>query len=58
MAIATDGHVVATLQDPRGQAIHTITSVNEKDGLLYFGSLQTEGIATLPVPPPLIQPPR
>jgi hypothetical protein len=30
--------------------------VNEKDGLLYFGSLETDRIATLPVPPQLLGP--
>lgn len=56
VAINLQGQVVATLQDPRGQVIKSITSVNEKDGLLYFGSLETDRIATLPVPPPLLGP--
>lgn len=56
VAINLQGQVVATLQDPRGQKIKLITSVNEKDGLLYFGSLATDRIATLPVPPQLVGP--
>lgn len=56
VAINLQGQVVATLQDPRGQVIKSVTSVNEKDGLLYFGSLETDRIATLPVPPPLLGP--
>lgn len=56
VAINLQGQVVATLQDPRGQVIKSITSVNEKDGLLYFGSLETDRIAVLPVPPQLLGP--
>lgn len=56
VAINLQGQVVASLQDPGGRTIHTITSVNEKDGLLYFGGLQMDRIATLPVPPALLQP--
>jgi sugar lactone lactonase YvrE len=54
IAINLEGQVVATLQDPGGRTIHSITSVNEKDGMLYIGSLQTDRIATLPVPPQLL----
>jgi sugar lactone lactonase YvrE len=56
IAINLQGQVVATLQDPGGRTIKSITSVNEKDGLLYFGSLETDRIATLPVPPQLLGP--
>lgn len=55
VAINLDGQVVATLQDPGGRTINSITSVNEKDGVLYLGSLQTDRIATIPVPPQLLQ---
>lgn len=58
VAINLQGQVVATLQDPGGKTIKAITSVNEKDGLLYFGSLESDRIATLPVPPPLLGPVR
>jgi sugar lactone lactonase YvrE len=54
VAINLQGQVVATLQDPGGKVIKAITSVHEKDGLLYFGSLETDRIATLPVPPQLL----
>lgn len=57
VAINLQGQVVATLQDPRGQVIRSITSVNEHNGLLYLGSLETDRIATIPVPPPLLGPP-
>lgn len=56
IAVNLQGQVVATLQDPGGVKIHTITSVNEKDGLLYLGSLQTDRIATIPVPAYLLAP--
>jgi sugar lactone lactonase YvrE len=56
IAINTNGQVVATLQDPGGRVIHSITSVNEKDGVLYLGGLQMDRIATLPVPAALLQP--
>jgi sugar lactone lactonase YvrE len=56
LAINLQGQVVATLQDPGGAVIHTITSVNEKDGLLYLGGLQMDRIATIPVPLKLLGP--
>lgn len=56
VAFDLQGQVVATLQDPGGRTINTITSVNEKDGILYLGSLATDRIATFPVPPRLLQP--
>jgi sugar lactone lactonase YvrE len=57
VAIDLNGQVVATLQDPGGRVIQAITSVNEKDGLLYIGSVQMDRIATLPVPAALLQVP-
>lgn len=57
VAINLQGQVVATLQDPGGRTIKSITSVNEKDGLLYLGSLETDRIATVPVPSALLTPP-
>jgi hypothetical protein len=56
VAIDTNGKVLMTLQDPGGVKIHTITSVNEKDGLLYLGGLQMDRFATIPVPPQLLAP--
>lgn len=56
VAIDLEGRVVATLQDPGGRVIHTITSVNEKDGLLFLGGLQMDRIATLQVPAALTRP--
>lgn len=45
-----DGNVLRTLQDPGGQRIKTITSVLERDGTLYLGSLYNEYIGRLPLP--------
>ena len=56
VAINLQGQVVATLQDPGGRTFRSITSVNEKDGMLYFGSIEMDRIATLPVPPALLGP--
>jgi sugar lactone lactonase YvrE len=56
VAINLQGQVVTTLQDPGGRTIRSITSVNEKDGVLYFGSIEMDRIATLPVPPALLNP--
>jgi sugar lactone lactonase YvrE len=56
VAINLEGRVVATLQDPGGRVIHTITSVNERDGLLYLGGLQMDRIATVAVPPAFVAP--
>jgi sugar lactone lactonase YvrE len=56
VAIDLQGRVVATLQDPGGLRIFNITSVNEKDGLLYLGGLEMDRFATIPVPPQLLRP--
>ncbi len=56
VAIDLQGRVVATLQDPGGMKIFNITSVNEKDGLLYLGGLEMDRFATIPVPPQLLGP--
>ncbi|HKJ57512.1 MAG TPA: SMP-30/gluconolactonase/LRE family protein [Nitriliruptoraceae bacterium] len=41
------GEVVANLQDPGGEVIHTTTGVREHDGRLYVGSLVEPAIAVL-----------
>jgi hypothetical protein len=53
-AIDSDGHIVATLQDPGANTIHTLTGVNERDGVLYLGGLAMDRIATLFLPPSLL----
>ena len=54
VAFDTQGQVVATLQDPGGRTISGITGVVEKDGVLYLGGLTQDRIATIPVPPQLL----
>jgi sugar lactone lactonase YvrE len=56
VAINTQGQVVTTLQDPGGRTINTITSANEKDGILYIGSVATDKVATIQVPQFLLTP--
>jgi hypothetical protein len=45
-----NGKVLKNLMDPRGDTYHTITSVNEFDGELYFGSIAQESIGRMPAP--------
>jgi sugar lactone lactonase YvrE len=42
------GKIVRSLMDPKGETYHTITSVNEADGQLYFGSIAQDTIAVMP----------
>ena len=55
VALDQNARVVANLQDPTGNTISSITSVHASSGNLYFGSLTTDRIASLPnpIPPPL-----
>ena len=39
MAIDAQGEVLHDLYDPVGERIHVVTSVQERDGRLYLGSL-------------------
>lgn len=54
IALDRNGRPVENLQDPTGTSISSITSVNAVGGNLYFGSLDTDRIASLPnpIPPP------
>jgi hypothetical protein len=45
-----DGKVLKSLMDPKGERYHTITSVNEFDGKLYFGSIAQESMGVMPAP--------
>ena len=38
------GAILASLQDPSGRRLHTITSAQERDGFLYLGSLHNDRI--------------
>jgi sugar lactone lactonase YvrE len=50
LKIGANGKIVRSLMDPKGETYHTITSVNETDGQLYFGSIAQDTIATMPAP--------
>lgn len=44
------GKILRTLQDPTGEHVSVITSVHEKDGMLYLGTLLNNWIARIKVP--------
>jgi len=49
IAVNEAGEVIGNLQDPNGR-FATITSVNERSGHLYIGSLTEQAVGRLPVP--------
>ncbi len=49
IAVSETGEVIGNLQDPNGH-FGTITSVNERAGYLYLGSLVEEAVARIPAP--------
>ncbi len=50
VALDERGQVVETLQDPDGLSVSTVTSVEEHQGMLYFGTLEAPRLARMPVP--------
>jgi sugar lactone lactonase YvrE len=50
IGIDEDGNVVADLFDPAGEKVFMVTSVSERRGQLYFGSLQDHAFAVMPRP--------
>jgi sugar lactone lactonase YvrE len=48
--IGADGRIVKSLMDPKGEIYHTITSVNEADGELFFGSIAEDAIGRMRAP--------
>ncbi len=50
MALDGSGEVVATLQDPGGEAIHPVTSVERVGDELYLGSLDADHAGVVGVP--------
>lgn len=50
LGIDSAGRVLSNLQDPSPEAYAPVTSVEEKDGMLYLGSLQANGVGRIPVP--------
>ena len=50
LGLSLDGEVTHNLQHVGRQSFHPITSVEEADGKLYFGSLMQDALAVMPVP--------
>ena len=50
IAINADGEIVANLQDPGGEGVSLVSSVEEWDGWLYFGSYSRDVLMRHPVP--------
>jgi len=49
LGLDQQGKVIANLQDPSGEHLYEITSVQEHGGYLYFGSLSNDRIGRLPI---------
>ncbi|MBW2458928.1 MAG: hypothetical protein JRI68_30800 [Deltaproteobacteria bacterium] len=47
LALDEEGQIVRSLHDPDGTHVPTITSVEEHQGFLYFGSLTAQHLARL-----------
>ncbi|MDX1692889.1 MAG: SMP-30/gluconolactonase/LRE family protein [Ketobacteraceae bacterium] len=52
LGLSEEGRVIANLQDPAGTHLQEITSVEEHNGYLYFGSLHNRRIGRLALCPP------
>lgn len=50
LKIDGNGKALKSLMDPKGERYHTITSVNEFDGQLYFGSIAQDSIGRMSAP--------
>ncbi len=50
LGVDASAHVRADLFDPNGEKVYMVTSVVERAGQLYFGSLQDSGFARMPRP--------
>jgi sugar lactone lactonase YvrE len=51
LAIDEQGRVAESLEDPGPGAFAPVTSVRERDGVLWLGSLQRDALGRLPAPP-------
>jgi len=58
VALNGSGEVVASLQDPGGEMIHPVTSVERVGDKLYLGSLDADHAGVVDVPDALRAPPR
>ena len=50
LGIDSNGNVIYNLQDPSPNSFSPITSVEEENGVLYLGSLDYPGIASIKRP--------
>ena len=51
IALGEDGKVVEVLRDASPGAFAPVTSVRERDGVLWIGNLEGDGVGRLPAPP-------
>ncbi len=58
VAVDESGRVVDSLEWLSPAAFFPVTSVRERDGVLWLGSLEQDGIARIPAPPLSPSPPR
>jgi hypothetical protein len=47
-----EGHPLRSLQDPEGVRVPSVTTALERDGVLWLGSLELDGIRQVAVPGP------
>jgi hypothetical protein len=52
VAVGEDGKISEALRDASKGAFAPVTSVRERDGVLWIGNLEGDGIGRLPAPPP------
>jgi len=50
VAIDANGNIVGSAMDPKGEVVHTVTSVNAFGGELFLGSNVADAIGRMPVP--------
>lgn len=55
LGVDLEGNVIYNLQDTSGEFYAPTTSAIEHEGMLYIGSVETDGIAKIPVPDERLQ---
>ncbi len=53
LEVDLNGTPLRSLQDPSGDVVSAVTSARERDGVLYLGTLDQEGVATVALTPAL-----
>lgn len=54
LEVDADGQPLRSLQDPSGDVVDAVTSAEERDGQLWLGTLNGNGIGVLTLPPPVL----